>query len=97
MLDGIPAATIEMTGPAAGTAGMPYILCHKFKIHIFLGHAGTRRIFFVGACGVMAHQAVHFCFVCKIKGIVFPTISCMTACATSLVADGADSVVVQGG
>lgn len=43
----------------------------------------------------MADKTVNFCPVCEIERIVLPPITGMTACATSLVANHADSVVVQ--
>jgi hypothetical protein len=67
MLDGIPAPAVEMAGPAGGPGGMAHILGHKLEIHLFFGHARSRRIFFISAGGVMTHQAVDSGFIGKIK------------------------------
>jgi hypothetical protein len=98
MFDGIPATAIKMTGTATGTAGVTDVLSHPFQIHLFDRETCSRRwrVFLIGSGCIMAHQAIHSGFVCKIKGRIFPAVSCMTGCATSLVADGADSEIVQG-
>jgi hypothetical protein len=44
----------------------------------------------------MTYQAIHPFSGVKIETVVFPTIPCVTTCATRLVADDAHSVVVQG-
>lgn len=75
---------------------MANVLSDKFQVDIFFGHTGSRRIFFVLSNGIVAYQAIYFRFIGEIERIVFPAISGMTACATSLVAYRADSVIVQG-
>jgi len=45
----------------------------------------------------MANQTVDFGLICKVKRFVFPTVACVTRCATSLVANGANSEIVQRG
>jgi hypothetical protein len=67
MLDGIPAPAVEMAGPAGGPGGMAHIFGHKLQVHLFFGHTRSRRVFFIGARGVMAHQAVDSGFIGKVK------------------------------
>jgi hypothetical protein len=67
MFNRIPAAAIEVAGAATGTTGMTHILSNKFQVHVFFGHPRSRRCFFIFACGIMAHQTIHFCFICEIK------------------------------
>ena len=75
---------------------MAYIFSHKFEVYIFFWHARSWWVLLILSGCVVANQAVYFCLIIKIKRIILPSISCMAACATSLVADGADSVVVYG-
>ena len=96
MLYCIASAPVEMAGSAGGTACMADILGNCLEIHIFCRHAGSGRSFFVLTGCIMAYQTIYFCFVSRIKGRILTPVSCVTACATSLVACGVDSVVVYG-
>ena len=95
MFNSIPAAPAEMTAAAGFSARMAHVFSHFFQVNIFIGHPCACRCFFVGPGRIMTDQTVHFPLVRKIERTVFPTITGMTAGATSLVADKADSVIVQ--
>ena len=45
----------------------------------------------------MTNQTIYISFIVKIKRTIFPPITGMTTCATSLVADGANSEIIQRG
>jgi len=89
------AAAVEMALAAGGPAGVAHIFGDVFQIHVFRGHAGSRRCFFISVRGVVTDQTIDAGHVVEVKRSVFPTVSNVTGCATSLVADGADSEIVE--
>lgn len=60
------------------------------------GISGPCRILFIGAGLLVAYQAVDPCLVRKIKIFVFPSITGVARCATSLVALDIHSEVIDG-
>jgi hypothetical protein len=60
------------------------------------GVSGTSGKFFIGSGLLMADQAVDLGLVAEIEILVFPSITGMTRCATSLVAFDVNSEVVDG-
>jgi len=97
MLDRITPAATEVALATALAPAMPYLLRHMLQIHLRSRVPGSGRLFGIGSRGVMAYETIHMRGVFKIKTIVFPTVSCVTACATRLVADDAHSVVIERG
>jgi hypothetical protein len=51
--------------------------------------------FFIGASGIMADQAINICLRGKIKRIIFPPISCMTAGAPAPVRFNSNSEIIE--
>ena len=97
VLDRLGAPAVEMALPAGLAGGASHVLGDFDQIDLGIGHAGRRRRLFIGAGGVVADQAVDAGLVGEIEIGVFPSITGVAACATSLVADGAHSEVVDGG
>ena len=105
----VATTTEEMTGPAIFPGRTAHTLGDlvPFWWKIFFLVAGedlgllhrissTSRELFVSPGLLMADQAVHFCLVRKIEIFTLPSISRMTRCATSLVAQNVHSEVVNG-
>ncbi len=90
-------ATVEMALPAGFSRGGAHVFGHGHQVHFGIRHAGAGGGFLVCAGGIVADQTIDVGLVCEIKRVVFPSVSGMTACATSLVADDAHSEIVDGG
>jgi len=96
VLDSLTTTAVEMAVSAGLAAGAAHALGHLHQIHLGIRHAGLGRHFTVGTGPVMTDQAVNFGHIGKIKRCVSVSVSCVTACATSLVAMDADSEIVHG-
>lgn len=95
MFDGVSATTVKVTVAATVAAAVADVLGNEFQIDIVGRPTGICRCFFVGAGGVVTYQTIHMTGIGEIKSGVAPAISCVTTCATRLVADDAHSVVVK--
>ena len=96
MFDGFSAAPVKMTDATAFSRGVAHVFSNLYQIHPGVGHPHPCRGFFIGPGSVMTHQAIDVAHIRKIKTVVFPAIACVTRCATSLVAYGANSEIVEG-
>ena len=96
MFDGFSAAPVKMTDATAFSRGVAHVFSNLYQIHIRVGHPRPCRGFFIRPGGVVTHQAIDVAHIRKIKTVVFPAIACVTRCATSLVAYGANSEIVDG-
>jgi len=95
MLDRIPPAAAEVTSPAAPSAGMTDIFRDLDQVNVRFRHTGVGGCFFIAPGGVMTDQAVDLGHIGKVKILISPAVPRVTGCATSLVADGGNSVVVE--
>ena len=107
--DTIPTTAEKMAGTTIFSGGsadalsdfiiIRWIICLFVSEKHFLnlgGIAGCRGKFFIGSRLFMANQTIHLCLIRKVELIVFPAISGVTRCATSLVALDVDSEIVDG-
>jgi hypothetical protein len=108
VFDAVPPTAKKMAGTAIFSGGSADTLSDFIIIRRVIGlfisgkHflnldrvAGRCREFFIGPCLFMANQTIHLCLIRKIELIVFPAISGVTRCATSLVALDVYSEVVD--
>ena len=109
MFNAVTAATEEMAGATifsrwSGNA-LGNLVPIRWKIFFlvswknlgfFCRITGPGRKLFIGTGLLMANETVHFGLVRKIEIFIFPPVSCVTRCATSLVALDVHSEVVDG-
>jgi len=106
MLDAIAATTLEMAGPAGGPGALPHIFGNRGQINwrknfipefsfLIRWIATGCGEFFVFSRGVVADKTVYIFLVGKIKGIILPSITGMTAGAPAPVRFNSNSEIVE--
>ena len=78
VFDRIAATAAEMAVPAGLAAGIADIFGHHDQIHILGRHARSRGCLFVGARGVVTHEAVYTGLVREIETLVLPSVADVT-------------------
>lgn len=106
MLDAVTTPTFKMTSPACSPGTCTDMQGNLFQVNrlkdffseffFFIGWiSATCRKLFISARRIMTDQTVYILFRRKIKGIIFPSISCVAAGAPAPVRLNSNSEIVE--